>query len=85
MAENGNAKPGTFEQGMNVAKGQWYTEISSLWPGQGLSLKVDEVLFTSRSKFQVQPSESARLKRLARAHGASRGSHGGNCAACASF
>lgn len=68
MAENGSAKPGTFEQGMNVAKGEWYTEISSLWPGQGLSLKVDEVLFQSRSKFQVQPSISSSSTSKALSH-----------------
>jgi hypothetical protein len=53
--EKGAEKPGTADQGMNVAKGGWYTELSSMWPGQGLSLKVDEVLFQSRSLFQVQP------------------------------
>lgn len=41
-------------QGMNVAKGGWYTEIGSMWPGQGLSLQVKEVLYKGRSKFQVR-------------------------------
>ncbi|EFN53284.1 hypothetical protein CHLNCDRAFT_26108 [Chlorella variabilis] len=38
---------------MSAAKdGSWFTEISSLWPGTGLALKVDEVLFKGRSDFQ---------------------------------
>lgn len=40
-------------QGMNIAKDGWYTELGSMWPGQGLSLKVKEVLHQGRSKFQV--------------------------------
>ena len=51
--EDAKAKPGTAAEGMGVAKGGWFTELSTLWPGQGLSLKVDEVLFQDRSKFQV--------------------------------
>ena len=52
--ENENkAKPGTMAEGMGVAKGGWFTELSTMWPGQGLSLKVDEVVFQDRSKFQV--------------------------------
>eukprot|EP00183_Erythrolobus_madagascarensis_P000223 CAMPEP_0185847796 /NCGR_PEP_ID=MMETSP1354-20130828/2925_1 /TAXON_ID=708628 /ORGANISM="Erythrolobus madagascarensis, Strain CCMP3276" /LENGTH=292 /DNA_ID=CAMNT_0028548127 /DNA_START=133 /DNA_END=1011 /DNA_ORIENTATION=+ len=30
----------------------WFREKAVLWPGQGLSLQVDEVLYTGRSKFQ---------------------------------
>ena len=41
-------------EGMGVAKGGWFTELSTMWPGQGLSLKVDEILFQDRSKFQVR-------------------------------
>ena len=51
--EDAKAKPGTAAEGMGVAKGGWFTELSTLWPGQGLSLKVDEVVFQDRSKFQV--------------------------------
>lgn len=40
---------------MDVAKDGWYTELGSMWPGQGLSLKVKEVLYRGRSKFQVRP------------------------------
>lgn len=47
------AQPGTLEQGMNVAQDGWFTELSSLWPGQGMSLKIDEVIFKGRSDFQV--------------------------------
>jgi hypothetical protein len=47
------AAPGTFAEGYNVAADGWYTELSTLWPGQGMSLKIDEVLFKGRSDFQV--------------------------------
>ncbi len=30
----------------------WFKESSVLWPGQGLSLKVKEVLFSQKSEFQ---------------------------------
>lgn len=43
-----------FVQGMNIAKDGWYTELGSMWPGQGLSLKVKEVLYRARSDFQVK-------------------------------
>lgn len=36
-----------------MAKGGWFTELGSLWPGQGLSLEVKDVLFKDKSKFQV--------------------------------
>ncbi|KAK9813753.1 hypothetical protein WJX73_007051 [Symbiochloris irregularis] len=49
---NGQDKPGTAEEGMGVAKGGWFTEVGTMWPGQGLSIKVDEVLFQDRSDFQ---------------------------------
>ena len=42
--------PGTFESQL---KDGWFSELSSLWPGQGMSLKIDEVIFTGRSDFQV--------------------------------
>ena len=30
----------------------WFSELSTLWPGQCLSLEVDEVLFHEKSKYQ---------------------------------
>ena len=30
----------------------WFTENEVMWPGQAMSLKVDEVLFEGRSDFQ---------------------------------
>lgn len=53
MAANEKAQPGTAAEGMGVAKEGWFTELSTMWPGQGLSLKVEEILFLGRSKFQV--------------------------------
>ena len=32
----------------------WFTELSTLWPGQGLSLKVKEVLFHEKSEYQAR-------------------------------
>ena len=47
------AQPGTMDDGLNAVKEGWFTELSTMWPGQGLSLEVKEVLFRQRSKFQV--------------------------------
>lgn len=46
-------QPGTLDDGLGVVKDGWFTELSTMWPGQGLSLEVDEVMFRGRSKFQV--------------------------------
>ena len=35
----------------------WFTELSTMWPGQGMSIKVNEVLFKGRSEFQVGQCE----------------------------
>lgn len=45
------AQPGTFDSQM---KDGWFTELSTMWPGQGMSLKIDEVIFRGRSDFQVR-------------------------------
>ncbi|CAK8686843.1 unnamed protein product [Clavelina lepadiformis] len=37
---------------MDELKLNWFSELNSLWPGQCLSLKMEEVLFHERSKFQ---------------------------------
>ncbi|KAL4459059.1 hypothetical protein ABPG75_013924 [Micractinium tetrahymenae] len=42
--------PGSLKQGLR--EDGWFTELSTLWPGTGLSLKVDEMLFQGRSDFQ---------------------------------
>ncbi len=54
MAANEKPQPGTAAEGMGVAKQGWFTELSTMWPGQGLSLKVEEILYQGRSKFQVK-------------------------------
>lgn len=41
-------------QGFKAGGDGWFREVCSLWPGQGMSLKVKEVLFQQRSKFQVR-------------------------------
>lgn len=30
----------------------WYSELSDMWPGQAMSLKVEEVLYSGKSDFQ---------------------------------
>lgn len=37
---------------MDRLKDGWFSEVNNLWPGQAMSLKVDEVLFHEKSKFQ---------------------------------
>eukprot|EP00199_Chlamydomonas_sp_CCMP681_P002840 CAMPEP_0119108916 /NCGR_PEP_ID=MMETSP1180-20130426/16180_1 /TAXON_ID=3052 ORGANISM="Chlamydomonas cf sp, Strain CCMP681" /NCGR_SAMPLE_ID=MMETSP1180 /ASSEMBLY_ACC=CAM_ASM_000741 /LENGTH=313 /DNA_ID=CAMNT_0007094593 /DNA_START=128 /DNA_END=1069 /DNA_ORIENTATION=+ len=43
------ALPGKAQLGM---KDGWFTEYSTMWPGMGMSLKVDEILFQGQSDFQ---------------------------------
>lgn len=38
----------------DLVKEGWFTELSTLWPGQGLSLKVKEVLFHEKSEYQAR-------------------------------
>lgn len=51
-ASDNKATPGTAKQGLNLVADGWFTELGSMWPGQGLSLKVNEVLYQGRSDFQ---------------------------------
>ncbi|XP_077998491.1 spermidine synthase-like [Glandiceps talaboti] len=37
---------------MNAMKNGWFSELSPLWPGQSMSLEVEEILYEGRSKFQ---------------------------------
>eukprot|EP01116_Phalansterium_solitarium_P018037 TRINITY_DN4619_c0_g2_i2.p1 TRINITY_DN4619_c0_g2~~TRINITY_DN4619_c0_g2_i2.p1 ORF type:complete len:286 (+),score=87.13 TRINITY_DN4619_c0_g2_i2:108-965(+) len=37
---------------MNQIQNGWFSEIGSLWPGQAMSLQVEEVLFQGKSDFQ---------------------------------
>ncbi|XP_071840470.1 spermidine synthase-like [Apostichopus japonicus] len=37
---------------MDLIKNGWFTEVSTLWPGQSMSLKVEEVLIHEQSAFQ---------------------------------
>ena len=45
--------PGSAKAGLDVARSGWFTELSTLWKGQGLSFQVEKTLFQDRSKFQV--------------------------------
>ena len=53
MASESKQAPGTTAEGLSVVKEGWFTEISTMWPGQGLSLEVEKILFQERSLFQV--------------------------------
>ena len=44
-------------QGFKAGGEGWFREVCEMWPGQGLSLKVKEVLLQERSKFQVRSSD----------------------------
>ncbi|KAK7093753.1 spermidine synthase-like isoform X2 [Littorina saxatilis] len=37
---------------MNQIKDGWFSELSELWPGQSMSLEVQEILFNEKSKYQ---------------------------------
>ena len=37
---------------MNHIRNGWFSEINDQWPGQALSLEVEEILYTGRSKHQ---------------------------------
>jgi len=37
---------------MDKIQNGWFSEINDFWPGQALSLKVDEVLFHEKSLYQ---------------------------------
>ena len=44
--------PRVLESQMDeLAKG-WFSELHSLWPGQSMSLEVEEVLHSERSQYQ---------------------------------
>lgn len=58
-------EPGTLDDGLGVVKDGWFTELSTMWPGQGLSLEVDEVMFRGRSKFQVCMAQRQCIDRCA--------------------
>jgi len=37
---------------MDTVREGWFSEVSAMWPGQCLSLQVDEVLCHEKSKYQ---------------------------------
>lgn len=39
-------------KGIDLIKDGWFSEKGSLWPGQAMSLQVDEILYNANSKFQ---------------------------------
>ena len=46
------ALPVSTMMGSKLVKDGWFKEESSLWPGQAMSLQVEEVLYDKRSKYQ---------------------------------
>lgn len=57
MAGEQQPVPGTLKDGL---KDGWFTELSTMWPGQGMSFKVNDVIHTDRSDFQVRLHAHAR-------------------------
>lgn len=51
-AHENSTVPGTAKAGLDVARNGWFTELSTMWKGQGLSFQVEKTLFQDRSKFQ---------------------------------
>ncbi|KAK3249843.1 ribonucleotide reductase (RNR) inhibitor [Cymbomonas tetramitiformis] len=45
-------QPGTAAEGLDAVNKGWFSELSVMWPGQALSIKVEEVLFHDKSEFQ---------------------------------
>ena len=37
---------------MNQLRNGWFSEVNQQWPGQAMSLEVEEVLYEGKSKFQ---------------------------------
>lgn len=37
---------------MDAMKKGWFSELSTLWPGQCMSLEIKEVLYDKKSKYQ---------------------------------
>ena len=54
MTSEAKQVPGTTAESLSVVKEGWFTEMSTMWPGQGLSLEVENILFQKRSLFQVR-------------------------------
>lgn len=62
-----------FDTGVQGFSNGWFTEISSLWPGVGLSLQVDKVLYQAKSDFQVCGRDSHLQQQLMRSCGVGPG------------
>ena len=37
---------------MDAVKNGWFSEVHEMWPGQALSLAVEEILFHEKSSYQ---------------------------------
>jgi hypothetical protein len=46
------AAPGTAAAGRDAVRNGWFSELSTMWPGQALSVQMKEVLFEGKSDFQ---------------------------------
>lgn len=51
LASHVSAACGDFSVMDNIKDG-WFTETCTLWPGQAMTLQVEEVLYNKKSKFQ---------------------------------
>ena len=46
------AAPGTAAEGRDAVRNGWFSELSTMWPGQAMSVQMKEVLFEGKSDFQ---------------------------------
>ena len=67
-AHENSAKPGTAKAGLDVARNGWFTELSTMWKGQGLSFQVEKTLFQDKSKFQVCFSSMFHIQAFSSTH-----------------
>lgn len=59
----------TGATGVDAIMKGWYSELSEMWPGQAMSLKVDEVLYSGKSDFQDVLVRTTALRLIEILHG----------------
>lgn len=52
MAEQGKEVPATAAENTDAVRNGWFSELSTMWPGQAMSIQMGKTLFTGRSDFQ---------------------------------
>lgn len=52
MADADKQVPGTAAENTDAVRNGWFSELSTMWPGQAMSIQMKKTLFTGRSDFQ---------------------------------